>query len=340
MHCSDMVFKIPSSSSSTPAATVCQWNLNASPVQPINLHFPCYLKPSIVSVSLQTHSCNPKNPGRLGVVSCRAAKGSTSVSKRPPRSPTNKRKKEKKSSSLNLDGINMEDDMIDYGVDESSHQSYQPLPLPKPPAGFVLDDHGRVLMASTKRIATIVDPTNSFPLECVIRRVFRSSQEDECMLLCPVDTPVQILKSTNIEGWSAVSDEEVEAILPSAAYALAKIHMHLVYSGFCYTARGGFCYSEDDIFEFRTDDGQDVDGLPTEGIEITCFHLDGSHYMIYTPSDPLLFVAVKDQNGLLQIADDDLLEDPAIISAIDEETEFNALVEEEGALLESLLGER
>lgn len=29
-------------------------------------------------------------------------------------------------------------------------------PLPKPPAGFVLDPHGRVLMASPKRIATIV----------------------------------------------------------------------------------------------------------------------------------------------------------------------------------------
>lgn len=29
-----------------------------------------------------------------------------------------------------------------------------------------------------------------------------------------------------------VSDEEVEGILPTAAYALAKIHMHLVYSGY------------------------------------------------------------------------------------------------------------
>ncbi|XP_015890814.3 uncharacterized protein LOC107425336 isoform X1 [Ziziphus jujuba] len=221
---------------------------------------------------------------------------------------------------------------------DSRSSGYHPTPLPKPPAGFVVDDQGRVLMASNKRIATLVDPTNNFPLECVIRRVFRSSQGDECMLLCPVDTPVQILKSTNIDGWSAVSDDEVDAILPSAAYALAKIHMHMVHSGFCYTARGGFCYSEDDIFDFRTDDGQGVDGLPTEGVEITCFHLDGAHYMIYTPSDPLLFVAVKDKNGLLQIADDDLLEDPAIISAIDEETEFNALVEEEAALLDSLLG--
>lgn len=158
------------------------------------------------------------------------------------------------------------------------------------------------------------------------------------MLLCPVDTPVQILKSSNFSGWEAVNDDEVEAILPTAAYALAKIHMHLVYSGFCYTARGRFCFSEDDILEFRTDDGEDIDGLPSEGIEITCFHQDGTHYMIYTPSDPLLFVAVKDLDGRLQIADDLLLDDPAVVGAIDEETEFNALVEEEAALLDSVIG--
>lgn len=253
-----------------------------------------------------------------------------------------KRKKKGKSVNLEENWKLREADAVleeeDYDDDDGSLANCPPT-IPKPPAGFVIDETGRVLMASKKRIATVVDPTNNSPLDCVIRRVFTSSKGEDCMLLCPVDTPVQILKSTNIDGWSAVSDEEVESLLPAAAYALAKIHMHLVHSGFCYTARGGFCYTEDNVFDFRTDDGQDVEGLPTEGVEITCFHLDGSHYMVYTPSDPLLFVAAKDPNGLLQIADDELLDDPAVISAIDEETEFNALVEEEAALLESLLGE-
>eukprot|EP00262_Sarcandra_glabra_P006720 TRINITY_DN19210_c0_g1_i1.p1 TRINITY_DN19210_c0_g1~~TRINITY_DN19210_c0_g1_i1.p1 ORF type:complete len:303 (-),score=47.29 TRINITY_DN19210_c0_g1_i1:224-1132(-) len=270
---------------------------------------------SIVSLNTNTNT-NMKKKSPLSTCRATAKQSGGSVKKRNA--------KKKRASN-------------DSDVDQDE---YTPSPLPKPPAGFLLDAHGRVLMASSKRIATIVDSTNNLPLECVIRRVFRSSRGDDCMLLCPVDTPVQILKSTNFDGWSAVSDEEIEAIIPDAAYALGKIHMHLVYSGFCYTARGGFCYSEEDIIEFRTDDGQDIDGLPTEGLEITCFHQDGTHYMIYTPSDPLLFVAVKDKNGILQIADDDLLEDPAIIGAIDEETEFNALVEEESALLESLLGER
>uniref|UniRef100_A0A804JI83 Uncharacterized protein n=1 Tax=Musa acuminata subsp. malaccensis TaxID=214687 RepID=A0A804JI83_MUSAM len=208
-------------------------------------------------------------------------------------------------------------------MDRRSH----PSPLPKPPAGFLLDQHGRVLLAASKRIATIVDASNNLPLECVIRRVFQSSKGDECMLLCPVDTPIQILKSTNFSGWSAV------CVIPAAAHALAKIHMHLVFSV--------FCYSEEDVLEFGTDnDGENIEGLPSEGVEITCFNLDGAHYMIYTPSDPLLFVAVKGENGVLQIADDDLLEDPVTVAAKDEETEFNALVEEEAALLESLLGER
>ncbi|XP_022750888.1 uncharacterized protein LOC111299737 isoform X2 [Durio zibethinus] len=265
---------------------------------------------------------------------CFAAKSQTGgpVKKRSSSAAGNKKRRKGKSGhgDDNLKKLSLRDVEI---VEETAYDNealafsstttsrsliYHPPSLPKPPAGFVVDDNGRVLMASNKRIATIVDSANNSPLECVIRRVFKSSRGDECMLLCPVDMPVEILKSINIDGWSAVSDEEVEAILPTAAYALAKIHMHLVHSGFCYTARGGFCFSEDNIFDFRTDDGQDIDGLPTEGIEITCFHLDGAHYMIYTPSDPLLFVAVKDQNGMLQVADD----------------------EEEAALLESLLGER
>ncbi|KAL2241302.1 uncharacterized protein LOC105178033 [Sesamum indicum] len=289
---------------------------------------------------------------RYGLLCCYAA----AKQQKSGGAPATKRKK-KPSSKNNSKTLTGDDFVIEKsgtgggggggrGVEvlESPSQSdqspYTALPLPKPPAGFVLDEQGRVLMASNKRIATIVDSANNLPLECVIRRVFSNSRGDECMLLCPVDTPVQILKSVNVEGWSAVSDEEVDAILPTAAYALAKIHMHLVHSGFCYTARGGFCYTEEDIFEFHIDNGEDVEGLPTEGIEIACFHLDGSHYMIYTPSDPLLFVVVKDKNGVLQIADDELLDDPAIISAIDEETEFNALVEEEAALLDSLLGKR
>ncbi|KAG5155460.1 hypothetical protein AAZX31_05G181500 [Glycine max] len=306
------------------------FNLNKSPKFP----------PSPISATFPI----PNSATSTSRIFCRATNSRTD----PVKNKNNKKKKRKKTSDESLPQMNPNDDFqvlndfpLQNGPDTSDAPIHYPsMPLPEPPAGFVLDDNGNVLHASPNRLITVVDPTNNLPLECVIRRVFKSSERDECMLLCPVDTPVQILKSTKADGWSAISDEEVESILPAAAYALAKIHMHLVYSGYCYTARGGFCYTEEDIFDFHTDDGKGVDGLPTEGVEITSFDQEGARYMIYTPSDPLLFVAMKGENGMLYIADDDLLEDPAVIDAIDEETEFNALVEEEAALIEAMMHER
>ncbi|KAK7410916.1 hypothetical protein VNO78_02144 [Psophocarpus tetragonolobus] len=106
-----------------------------------------------------------------------------------------------------------------------------PTPLPKPPAGFVVNQRGKVLTASRDRLATLVDPANNLSLECVVRRQFTSSQGDDCMLLCPVDMPIKMLKNTS-DGWLDVSDEELESILPAAAYALAKIRLYLVHSGY------------------------------------------------------------------------------------------------------------
>jgi hypothetical protein len=142
---------------------------------------------------------------------------------------------------------------------------------------------------------------------------------------------------TTLDGFTDINDEEIESILPAAEFALAKVHMHLVHSGFCYTARGGLCYTEGDIIDFHTDDGKEVEGLPSEGVEITYFDLEGSRYLLYTPSEPLHYVVVKGENGMFEMADDDLLDDPAVIDAIDEETEFNALVEEEAALIEAMM---
>ncbi|KZV47140.1 hypothetical protein F511_32824 [Dorcoceras hygrometricum] len=77
-------------------------------------------------------------------------------------------KKRKKSSGKNGADYSIEDDFVigkpaaaaaagRVEVLESPSQSENTaLLLPKPPAGFVLDERGRVLQASSKRIATIV----------------------------------------------------------------------------------------------------------------------------------------------------------------------------------------
>ncbi|WJX34743.1 hypothetical protein P8452_22824 [Trifolium repens] len=288
-------------------------------------------QPRFSSFSIRTSRFQPIFCSSSNVQPKKHSPSSSTKNKNKNLTSNNNHDKKKKKNN-NKSNVEFSDS---NSTSNSSLPPHVPMPLPKPPAGFVVDDTGKLLSSSNDQLATLVDPANNLPLECVIRRVFTSSRGDECMLLCPLDMPVQILQSTGDGGWLEVSYEELESLLPAAAFAFAKLRMHLVYSGYCYTARGGFCYSEGNLFDFHAD-GKD-DGMATEGVEITRFNQDGSHYMIYTPSDPLLFVAAKDQNGKLQIADDELLEDPAVISAIDEETEFNALVEEEEALLDSLL---
>ncbi|XP_058731084.1 uncharacterized protein LOC131602883 [Vicia villosa] len=307
------------------------------------------VKQSFSSVSISF--TNPKFYPSIRI-NCHAAK---SVNNQ--KSSSSKKKKKKKNSVVEFDGSDnsnkdyevlrefpveaAEADVQNFSTILDSPLKYddEDMLLPRPPAGFSVDDDGVVSITSNNRIVTIIDPENNLPLECLIRRVFKSSEREECMLVCPVDTPMYILKNTP-DGMSPISDEEeVESILAVAAFALAKIHMHLVYSGYFYTARGGFCYTEQDKIGFHTDDGEDIEGLPSDGVGITYFELEGSTYLIYTSSKPLQFVVVKGENGMFQMADDDLVEDYAVIDAIDEEFEFNALVVEEAAFIEGMLDE-
>ncbi|KAL3693887.1 hypothetical protein R1sor_007538 [Riccia sorocarpa] len=214
------------------------------------------------------------------------------------------------------------------------------LPSPKPPAGFILDEAGRVALVApaANRVVTIVDQATQRPLECMIRRAFRSSRGEDCLLLLPLDMPLQILKiEEESEGLRELSDDELQAVLPTATYALAKRRLHLIVSGFCLTARGGFCYTEEHVLDLNTDNDEGLSGSLNEGVEIATFQLNDDEYLIYTPFDPLMFVAKRDAvTGELHIADDELLDDEVVLDAIDEENEFQALVDEEDAINETL----
>lgn len=69
--------------------------------------------------------------------------------------------------------------------DEEEEDDVAPAPLPKPPAGFVLDPDGNVLMASSKRTVSIV---SNF-CELVLTR------QDGCWI---VDVPTQSLISSEL----------------------------------------------------------------------------------------------------------------------------------------------
>lgn len=69
------------------------------------------------------------------------------------RSPNKKKKKKSRTEQTSLQELSFNDVDVESLNDD---ENYAPTPLPKPPAGFVVDDTGRALLASDKRIATIV----------------------------------------------------------------------------------------------------------------------------------------------------------------------------------------
>lgn len=108
---------------------------------------------------------------RVRVIICHAAKSQTEPVKKRSSSASNKKKKKKGkggaddgSQALELSDVEIVDDfsVVEDGPSSSSSSSsnsslaYHPTPLPRPPAGFVVDDQGKVLMASNKRLATLV----------------------------------------------------------------------------------------------------------------------------------------------------------------------------------------
>ncbi|KAJ7571136.1 hypothetical protein O6H91_01G150500 [Diphasiastrum complanatum] len=142
---------------------------------------------------------------------------------------------------------NLKEELED--VDLPFHQ------LLKPPAGFILDEEGKVVLMAPdgKRVVSMVEKETGRSLECLIRRAFSSSQGRQCFILLPLDTPLQILRiEEKMRSLSELTEPELEEVLPTAAYALAKKRMHLVVSGFCLTARGGFCFTEDEVMDLET----------------------------------------------------------------------------------------
>lgn len=90
----------------------------------------------------------------------------------PSHTTTNKKKKRKgggggDSKDMSFSEVEIVDD-FGAGSSDSRSLGYHPTPLPKPPAGFVVDDHGKVLMASSKRVASIVSSLLNFLSLCLL----------------------------------------------------------------------------------------------------------------------------------------------------------------------------
>lgn len=79
------------------------------------------------------------------------------MKKRQPSGAGKGKKKPKGGGDVEIvDGLVIGEDEGGRSGLSANSAGYHPTPLPKPPAGFVVDDQGRVVMASNKRLVTIV----------------------------------------------------------------------------------------------------------------------------------------------------------------------------------------
>ncbi|XP_024963472.1 uncharacterized protein LOC112503713 [Cynara cardunculus var. scolymus] len=123
---------------------------------------PKFKQTSFSSFILSPNS-NPRKNSHKELFSCYAAKQQQSEPVKKRQSSTTNKKPVKKNSKNGGSGSGFKKG---FGVneEEDDEMRYQPLPLPKPPAGFIVDDQGRVVAVSDRRIATIVCYFNIFIL--------------------------------------------------------------------------------------------------------------------------------------------------------------------------------
>lgn len=119
-------------------------------------------------VSLSVSSPNNTRHLRLLITSALNPQTGQPTKKTSTGSGSTNKKRKKKGKTANpkenwelrdADVFEEDDDGSDYSSSSSSRSLTtfnSPPTIPKPPAGFVIDETGRVLMASKKRIATVV----------------------------------------------------------------------------------------------------------------------------------------------------------------------------------------
>lgn len=118
-----------------------------------------------VSLSVSSPS-NTRRHLRLSITSAlnpQTKKASTGGSNGNGGSTNKKRKKKGKSPNLKENWEVRDALVLKEDDDDDASLANSPPTIPKPPAGFVIDETGRVLMASKKRIATVVSHFSPLP---------------------------------------------------------------------------------------------------------------------------------------------------------------------------------
>ena len=144
-------------------------------------------------------------------------------------------------------------------------------------------------------------------LECEILKEIELDEETY-VLLMPVHQPIQILaweefgEDDNSEGGNSEDEagladldlEELELVLPTAMAVLEELNLKLVKSAYTLTVEGELPEPlEETAIEIADEDDEDVEEYQ---LLSTFFH-EKRQFGIFAPLDPLLFFAVKPEDG-------------------------------------------
>ncbi|MBE9127163.1 MULTISPECIES: DUF3727 domain-containing protein [unclassified Coleofasciculus] len=130
----------------------------------------------------------------------------------------------------------------------------------------------------------------------------------EYLLLLPVDSPVEIVAwdeeeeedfadATLIQG-----EEEIDVIFSDAQAVLAEQNLTLKRTAFTLTVAGEIPpVDEEEILTIEIEEEEDTELEPEQFQLLASFYHEEQEYGIYTPLDPLLFFAQRNQAGQLEL---------------------------------------
>ncbi|NET57842.1 MAG: DUF3727 domain-containing protein [Symploca sp. SIO2E6] len=160
--------------------------------------------------------------------------------------------------------------------------------------------------SSSNNSVTLTDEAGR-SLLCTIEH-FLEVEGAEYLLLMPVDFPIQIVAwdeddydDDSAEATLLEDDEEIDFLFPDAKAVLAEHNLTLKHTAYTLTAAGELpVVDQEEILAIELED-EDGELEPDEFKLLANFYYEEQEYGIYTPIEPLLFLAKRNHTGQLEL---------------------------------------
>ena len=149
-------------------------------------------------------------------------------------------------------------------------------------------------------------------LDCYIENAYETD-DLTYMLLVPVDTPVMILawdeesEEEESDAFLIEDSEEIERVFADAKAVLAELDLLLKPTAHTLTVSGELPpLEEDNVLSLEIDSDEPSSSSEPEELQfLASFFSEDQKYSIYSPLAPLLFLAVGDAEGKVELVSPD-----------------------------------